>query len=186
MALPKAPPCTQDNPNRLHNVQKIINCLCEIKSNDAIKSPKNLILRLANPVHLNGHFTSSSFPTPVAPASPSLSGSGPRAMLSVSTHTPTAHELLNGSGNCEIDTASSTLADTSGISLRWSWWARCSPVLWATTTAFHLTLPPIRAAFSPWLLPARKNEMVRNLLGFIIMHNNLLYITTWTGKYAWQ
>lgn len=78
-------------------------------------------------------------------------------------------------GNWEISTR---LADTNYIFLTQSWRGRCSPVLWAVSAALHITLPPIRMAFNPWLPPARENEMVRNLLGFIIMHNNLLYITT--------
>lgn len=81
MALPKAIPRTQDNPNRHYIVQQIIDCLCEIRTNDGTKWPENLLLHLANQIHLNDHYTSSSFPTPVALASPSLSGLGRQASL---------------------------------------------------------------------------------------------------------
>lgn len=173
MALPKALQRTPHNPNR-HIAHQVISCLCGIRPNDGTKWPENLVLHLANQIHLNDHYESSQLPVPVTLASLSLSGT---QCIAPHTHGLWAPRL-EGKWNDEIDSVSTILTDKSDISLTQSFRGRCSPVLWTVPAAFSLTLPPIRTAFNHWLPPARKNEMVRNLLGFIIMHNNLLYITT--------
>lgn len=138
------------------------------------KWPQNLMLHLASQAPCSDHSMGSQFPTPVAAASPNFSGSAPQARP---THTRSlwAPKMGGKLGNCGISTR---LADTNYTFLTQEFKGQMQCVLWAVNAALHITSPPIGMAFNPWLPPARENEMVRNLLGFIIMHNNLLYITT--------